>query len=87
MNYDGNGGTALDPLFWSSGALPKRRRLVHAVRDRASLPGPPAIWDTDWINVPASAIGADDVAHWPNNYWFVGHAVRDRAFLPGPLHR
>ena len=24
-----------DPLVWSAGALPKRRRLVHAVRDRA----------------------------------------------------
>ena len=33
-------GTALDPLVWSAGALPTRRRLVHAVRDRAFLPGP-----------------------------------------------
>ena len=32
VNHD---GTALDPLVWSAGALPKRRRLVHAVRDRA----------------------------------------------------
>ena len=38
VNHDGNGGTAPDPLVWSSGALPKRRRLVHAVRDRAMLP-------------------------------------------------
>ena len=30
-----------DPLLWSAGALSKRRRLVHAVRDRAFLPGPP----------------------------------------------
>ena len=28
-------GTAPDPLVWSAGAHPKRRRLVHAVRDRA----------------------------------------------------
>ena len=28
-------GTAPDPLVWSVGALPMRRRLVHAVRDRA----------------------------------------------------
>ena len=65
VNYDGNGGTSPDPLVWSSGALPKRRRLVHAVRDRALLPGPPSIWDSDWINVPASAIGADDVPFGP----------------------
>ena len=36
--------TAPDPLVWSAGALRKRRRLVHAVRDRAFLPGPPGIW-------------------------------------------
>ena len=28
-------GTAPNPLVWSAGALRKRRRLVHAVRDRA----------------------------------------------------
>ena len=41
VNHDGGIGTAPDPLVWSAGALPKRRRLVHAVRDRAFLPGPP----------------------------------------------
>ena len=35
VNHDGLGGTAPDPLVWSAGALGKRRRLVHAVRDRA----------------------------------------------------
>ena len=35
VNHDGGSGTAPDPLVWSAGALPKRRRLVHAVRDRA----------------------------------------------------
>ena len=34
VSHDGNDGTAPDPLVWSAGALPKRRRLVHAVRDR-----------------------------------------------------
>ena len=34
VNHDGLGGTAPDPLVWSAGALHKRRRLVHAVRDR-----------------------------------------------------
>ena len=41
VNRDGKDGTAPDPLVWSAGALPERRRLVHAVRDRAFLPGPP----------------------------------------------
>ena len=40
-NHDHGPGTALDPLVWSAGALPKRRRLVHAVRDLAFLPGLP----------------------------------------------
>ena len=40
VNHDGGSGAAPDPLVWSAGALPKRRRLFHAVRDRAFLPGP-----------------------------------------------
>ena len=35
VNHVGGAGTALDPLVWSAGALPKMRRLVHAVRDHA----------------------------------------------------
>ena len=45
VNHDDGGGTALVPLVWSASAFP-RRRLVHAVRDRAFLPGPPAIWES-----------------------------------------
>ena len=52
-------------LVWSAGALRKRRRLVHAVRDRAFLPGPPGIWHSEWLQVPATAICADDIALWP----------------------
>ena len=33
VNHDGGPGTAPDPLVWPAGALLKRRRLVHAVRD------------------------------------------------------
>ena len=69
-------------MVWSAGALPKRRRLVHAVRDRAMLSGPPAIWDSEWINVPPSAISADDTAHWP---YSVSLLVQWVAFL-GSLH-
>ena len=66
FNHDWNGGTAPDPLVWSAGALPERRRLVHAVRDLAMLPGPPAIWTGDWVNGPVAVISAEDVAHWPH---------------------
>ena len=38
VNHGGREGTAPDPMVWSAGANPKRRRLVHAVRDRAFLP-------------------------------------------------
>ena len=55
VNHDGWDGTAPDPLVWSVGALPKRRRLVHAVRDRAFLPGPLHLWESEWVNVPAFA--------------------------------
>ena len=65
VNHDGLGGTAPNPLVWSAGALRKRRRLVHAVRDRAFLPGPPGIWYSGWFQVPAAAICADDIALWP----------------------
>ena len=64
VNHDGGIGTAPDPLVWSAGALPKRRRLVHAVRDRAFLPGPLALWDSDWVVILASAVSAADIALW-----------------------
>ena len=66
VNQDGRDGTAPDHLVWSAGALPKRRRLVHAVRDRAFLPGSLGIWDSEWVNVPASVICAEDVTQWPH---------------------
>ena len=65
VNHDGRDGAAPDPLVWSAGALPERRRLVHAVRDEAMLPGPPAIWTGDWVNGPVAVISAEDDAHWP----------------------
>ena len=65
VNHDGSTGTAPVPSVWSAGALPKRRRSVHAVRDPAFLPGPIGLWDSDWVNSPASAICAEDVSLWP----------------------
>ena len=63
VNHDGRDGLALDPLVWSAGALPKRRRLVHAVRDIS--PWATCIWDSEWVTVLASAFCVEDVAHWP----------------------
>ena len=82
VNHDGRDGTAPDPLVWSAVACPERRRLVHAVRDRAFLPGSPGIWDAEWIHVPASAICAEDIAQWP---FSPGLLVKWNAFL-GSLH-
>ena len=56
VNHDGNDGTAPDPMVWSAGALPKRRRLVHAVCDLAMLPGPPAIRTGDCVNGPVAVV-------------------------------
>ena len=82
VNHDGRDGTAPDPPVWSAGALPKRRRLVHAVRDGAFLPGPLGIWGSDWVNVPSSAVFAEDVAHWP---YSAGLLVKWVTFF-GTLH-
>ena len=65
VNHDGCGGTAPDPIVWFAGALPKRRRLLCAVRDRAFLSGPPGIWRSEWFQVPAAAICAEDIVLWP----------------------
>ena len=65
VNHDGLGGTAPNPLVWSAGAPCKRRRLVHAVRDRAFLPGHPRIWCSEWYQVPAAIISDEDVDLWP----------------------
>ena len=69
-------------MVWSAGTRPKRCRLVHAVRDRAFLLGPPGIWDSEWVNVPASAVCAEDIAQWP---YTPGLLVKWVSFLNG-LH-
>ena len=51
---------------------------MHAVRDRAMLPGPLATWVSGWIGVLASAVGAEDIAHWPHT---VALLVKWVAFL------
>ena len=49
----GHPGLAPDPLVWSAGGLPKRRRIVRAVRDAALLPGPAPIWGM-WVGGSSS---------------------------------
>ena len=65
VNHDGLTGTSLDPVVWSVGGAPEGRRAVHAVRDRACLPGPAGVWDGDWGVVAATHISCHDIELWP----------------------
>ena len=50
------------------GRVREQDRVGNNAADEAGLfflPGPPGIWDSEWISVPASAVSAEDVAHWP----------------------
>ena len=58
-------GTAPDPLVWSAGALPKRRRVVHAVRNHAFLPRLAGVWEGEWIALGSAHVTADDVEVLP----------------------
>ena len=48
VNDEGAAGSALHPLVWSVGALPKVRRMVYAARDAALLLGAAPIWGSEW---------------------------------------
>ena len=82
VNHDGGGGIAPDPLVWSAGSLPKRRRVVDAIRNFAFLPGPVDIWGGEWVSFGVRGITADDVRVWP---YSVSLLVKISAFL-GTLH-
>ena len=83
VNHDDGSGHAPDPFVWSAGALPKVRRVVHAVRDRVFLlPGSVDLWEGEWISLGASPITAGDVEVWA---YSVGLLVKLSAFL-GTLH-
>ena len=45
---------------------------------RLFLPGPPGIWDSEWVHVPASTICAEDIARWPSS---LGLLVKWVSFL------
>ena len=82
VNHDDGSGTAPNPLVWSAGSLPKKRRVVDAVRNFAFLPGPVGIWGGDWVSFGVSGITAEDVRVWPHS---VSLLVKMSAFL-GTLH-
>ena len=71
-------GAALNPMVWSVGGAPRRRRVVHAVRDRAFLPGPAGIWDGEWRVVAVTRITCHDIELWP---YSVSMLVKWVAFL------
>ena len=82
VNHDDGGGTAPNPLVWSAGSLPKRRRVVDAVRNFAFLPCPVGIWSGDWVSSAVSCITVEDVRVWP---YSVSLLVKMSVFL-GILH-
>ena len=61
-HVDGGDGPAPDPLVWSAGTLPKRRRLVLAVRDRAFF-----AWTRGYLGwlLLFAPVSVDDVGTWP----------------------
>ena len=72
VHHDDLEGTVLDPLVWSAGAPPKRRKLVHAVLNQLF------IWTWDWVGLPPAVIAAEDVVAWPCS---VGLLIKCVAFL------
>ena len=82
VNHDDSGGTAPNPLVWSAGSLPKKRRVVDAVRDFAFLPGPVGIWNGNWVSFGVSSVTAEDVRVWPYSVSLLDKIL---AFL-GTLH-
>ena len=76
VNHDGSSGTSIDPMVWSAGSAPKKRRV--AVRDRAFFPGPADLWVGAWVGVAATPITCRDIEVW---LYSVGMLVKWVAFL------
>ena len=82
VNNDGESGTSLHPVIWSSNSNPKRRRIHPGGGNFAGLPGPVSLWTSDWYRLPVARIGDDDVSSWP---FSVGLLLKIVHFL-GSLH-
>ena len=78
LDSDGSAGTTLHPVVWSDAANPKRRKVEHAVRNFAWLPGPAYLWTSEWFQIPVVGTGEADVAAWP---FSVGLLVNVAHFL------
>ena len=70
VNHDGE--------YFSVGSVPERRKVVHAVRDRAFVPGPAGIWCGKWVVLGASPFTCRDIELWPCS---AGMFVKWVAFL------
>ena len=82
VNHDGGDGTVPDPLVvcWCS---PQEVSVGSCGSGPFFfLPVLPGIWDSEWVNVPAYAICAEDIVHWP---YTPGLLVKWVSFL-GSLH-
>ena len=78
-------GAALDPLVWSAGARPQRRRVGQEEHGRAMLPALRlfgGLTGSDWVTLPSTAVAIGDVGAWP---YSVGLLVKWVTLL-GTLH-
>ena len=57
--------TALDPIAWTAGSLPEKRKVDRAGRYCTWLPGPVNIWNGGWHGWLDSSVTQHDVASWP----------------------
>ena len=79
VNHDGKGGTAPDPLVSDQGSRPKVRKLaIRITVDIASLPGPPGVLNSSWVQVNSGHITGSDIVAWP---YSVGILVKFTSFL------
>ena len=52
-------------LVWSAGTPLKRRRLVHAVRGPCIFAWASWYLGSEWFQIPAAVVCAEDIALWP----------------------
>ena len=82
FNDDGGSGTSLHRVVWSNNSSLRRRRVRAFEGNFARLPGPAALWTSDWYCLPIAQIDDGDISSWP---FSVGLLVKVVHFL-GSLH-